>query len=929
MKKFAFVTALLLLTALLAVSAFAADTTVYVKDGGTGSGATAETPLGSLSAAFGALSGKGGTVCLVGDTTLASIITVPEQSSDLTITAVDGARLVYKSGCRLQFAKNKNDNVITIDLPFALSADWYMFGGFNNIVFTERAVMTGGTLFFYGGVMTNEAATIEDCIATLPYSITVHEGTFGQFAAGNLRQTSANFIGSIAAPVTLTVTGGTFGKADTAFAAEVEGTFFTPTTAPLKTFQAFTVGGMGFLADDATLNISGGTFHMPIYISGRIGTTHSPAQSVSAFVATDRKYYAQDGDITINISGGVFNGGAVCDTYVDAGYSRLMRGDYTVTVTGGTFAEGTVFDATQVKAYAGESKKATLTVAEGIENITPRRFDVVNGEAQTYEEPTRVAFIGDSITEGHSSGNANINSYPAAFLKTAVAAGKDVIVSNLGVSASGMLPATRYYYPAMLPYPLALEEVDADLFFFALGTNDAYVAGETVGAGKLFYDGYKTFIKACGDLPDTDGVYVSSALIRGRGVGVYCSRVIGSMHPMQKAIATELAALDADKYHFVDLYTLTYDEAIVYNTDAEGNETSPFFADDNLHPHAEGYKVMGQCVYDAFYNGVYGEDGFTMTDVYLSDSGREFGVGTKEDPASSLALALSRCAPNATVHIVGTSTWTGRATVPADLGKLTIVGEGEGAKWLFPLSDLLYFDCDVEIDNLLLEVSGTNYLEIFGKYNNVTFGEGFSTAGDVRFSAGYPVYHEKAFLDLAVSNELDTAETVSSDADCTVDIRGGTFQWLSAGNRRRKDNSPFGTYSGNMTFTVGAGVTVTDAEYSGILGMNYNAGSITANIGGWGDIPLRDNMTLGATSSIPYDYTKNTGTLAVNLAEGVTVDRVITGDFNADGSFGIADALTALRALLDGNAGNAATHFYGVQTLKLTDILAILRLLAR
>ena len=912
-----------ILCALLTLAVFGAERTVYVADGGTGSGTTAQTPCGTLAAACNALGGEGGTVCLVGDTTLSTITTVPEQSGDLTITAQNGARLIYKS--RLQFAKNANDNVITLDVPLYITADWYMFGGFNNIVFTENATMTGGgTLFFYGGMMTRDAASIGECITELPYSITVHAGTFGQFAAGNLRLAGDNYIGSIAAPVTLTVTGGTFGKADTAFVAEVEGEHFTPTTAPLKTFQAFTVGGMGFLADDVTLDISGGTFHMPIYISGRIGTTHSPAQSVSAFVATDRKYYAQDGDVTVNISDGTFLGGAVCDTYVDAGYSRLMRGDYTVTVTGGTFAEGTVFDATQVKPYAGESKKATLTVVEGIENITPRRFDVVNGEEQTYAEPTRVAFIGDSITEGHSSGNANTQSYPAAFLKTAIAAGKDVIVSNLGVSASGMLPATRYYYPAMLPYPLALEEVDADLFFFALGTNDAYVAGETMGAGKLFYDGYKAFIKACGDLPDTDGVYVSSALIRGRGVGVYCSRVIGSMRPMQKAIATELAALDADKYHFVDLYTLTYDEAIVYTTDADGNETSPFFAADNLHPHAEGYKVMGQCVYDAFYNGVYGVDDFTMTDVYLSDSGREFGVGTKEDPASSLVLALSRCAPNATVHIVGTSTWTGRATVPQDLGALTIVGEGEGARWLFPFSDLLYFDCDVEIDNLTLSVADGAYLEIFGKYNDVTFGEGFASEGDVRFSAGYPVYGEQALADLSTANDVDTAESVSSDADCTVSVLGGTFKWLSAGNRRRKVNSPFGTYSGNMSFTVGSGVTVTDAEFSGIVGMNYHVGKINATVNGWGDFPLCDNVTLGATDTIPYTFTKNTGTLTVSAAEGI--DRTVTGDFNADGVLNVADALTALRTLLD---GEAPRNFYNVKTLTLPSILYVLRRLAK
>jgi len=924
MKKILFFATSVLLAMLLLATAFAAETTVYVKDGGTGDGTSAATPFGSLTAAINALDGKGGTICLVGDTTLSTVVTVPEQSGDLTFTAQNGAKLLYKSAPRLQFAKNTNNNVITIDMPLSLPVGRYMFGGFNNIVFTENATVIGdGSLLFYGGVHAGEAKTIEDCITTLPYSITVHEGTFTRMTAGNLRTAGDSFIGSIAAPVTMTITGGTFGEEGTAYTAVVEGDFFTPTTAPLKSFIGVNIGGQSFLADDATLNISGGTFHMPIYISGRIGTTHSPAQMKSAFVATDRKYYAQDGEIAVNISGGTFNGGAVCDTYVDAGYSRLMRGNYTVNVTGGTFAAGTVFDATQVKAYAGEDKKATLTVAEGIENITPRRFDVVNGKAVEYTEPTRVAFIGDSITEGHSSGDANIYSYPAAFLKTAIAEKKDVIVSNLGVSASGMLPSTKYYYPAMLPYPLALEEVDADVFFFALGTNDAYDAGEAMGAEQQFYTGYKAFIKACGDLPETDEVYVSSALIRGRGVGYYSMRAAALMRPLQKQIATELAAVDANKYHFVDLYALTYDEAIVDNADG----TSTFFASDNLHPHAEGYKVMGQCVYDALYNDVYGVDGFAMEHVYISDSGREFGVGTKDDPARSLTIALSKCAPNATLHIVGTSTWHARATVPRDIGKLTIVGEGEDAKWVFSAAALLYLDCDVEIDNLLLQVNGSHYLEIFGKYNNITFGENFTTSGDVRFSAGYPVYSDKALVGMTATAEYDTAESVSSNQDCTVEIKNGTFKWISAGNRRRRDNAPFGTYGGKMTLNIGAGVTVTDAEYSGIVGMNYLTGEITADVQGWGDFPLREHMYIGnVTDTAPFRFEKNTGAVSVTAANGM--QYAVTGDFNGDGAFTFADTLAALKTVLDGNDEVLQTVFYN-QKPSLMTILRMLRLFAQ
>lgn len=85
--------ALLLMPALL-VPALAANgqTTpvVYVRDGGTGDGSSAETPLGSLSAAYTALGDAGGTIVIVEKLTLTDHFVEPEHTGTVTVTQAYG-----------------------------------------------------------------------------------------------------------------------------------------------------------------------------------------------------------------------------------------------------------------------------------------------------------------------------------------------------------------------------------------------------------------------------------------------------------------------------------------------------------------------------------------------------------------------------------------------------------------------------------------------------------------------------------------------------------------------------------------------------------------------------------------------------------------------------------------------------------------------
>ena len=166
-------------------------------------------------------------------------------------------------------------------------------------------------------------------------------------------------------------------------------------------------------------------FECDIYTLGAKGPCSARTSKYSPTVHSNRKYYAADGDIGINISGGTFSGG-VWASQNEVSFYQVLRGNYTVAITGGVFADNAVMDATQVKAYAGSENKATLTYADGY-TFDVVRFDNVNGEDKTYDEPLRVAFVGDSITEGPRP-NIHLNSFPAVFASIAKENGKGIIV---------------------------------------------------------------------------------------------------------------------------------------------------------------------------------------------------------------------------------------------------------------------------------------------------------------------------------------------------------------------------------------------------------------------------------------------------------------------------------------------------------------------
>jgi len=798
---------------------------IYVD--GTGNTEGAYTSLAEAIVAY-----TGGEIVVCGDTTVSGELFVPEKEKDIVISSKNGAVLTLSAN--VSFAKNTNDTSVIFNLPVKAN-DAKIFGGFRNVTFTEN-FSVDGKLDFFGGVDTSALTENADAITEKEYTVTVNGGIFENFALGSYRYEYKHMVGSIAATVTLNVNGGTFNS-------------------------SFSVSGMAIIADNVTLNITGGTFNCPIYVRGGMGTVNTNGVKASQTVKSDRKYYAIDGDIAVNISGGTFNGGLIGAYEEQTAYTQVMRGGYTVSVTGGTFADGTVFDATQVKAYANSDKKATITYPDAY-NFNVVRFDDVNGVDVTYDEPIRIAYIGDSITEGYVSKDRLTDSYPAVVDKLAAQSGTvDLVSSNYGISASGILTSASYRFTDYLGYSLILEETDADYIVIAIGTNDS-PAGGTTGALNTFAENYSNLVREVGEIPTTQKVFITNALVRDNENNGQI-RVTSVVRPLQERIAKEFAAQDADKYVLIDLYRLTLPYA------AEDK----LLSSDNLHPKTAGYALMADVLYGVIFEGEAATtDAYYSNDVYVSASGKPFASGTKSDPISrlDLAFAMLPAGEESTVHIIGKVAFAESIYTPIAPSKVTIVGEGSGAV-LQNGSASFKLGSDIKFDNITLAT--TDSTEFYGCYYDVEMTDTVSLTGDWSFFAGHNIYAEGA-----TNAAHDTVASASDAKDCNIILNAnGTFTNFAFGNRRCVGRAPFGTYSGNLTAYIGERIAVSGTDYVGIVGQNYLTGNVT--------VEMPETLTLAeyaptytVTSPIVYDSAKNTGKVTVTKYEGTPIPTTVYVD---------------------------------------------------
>lgn len=148
----------------LTVTACAEDAVVYVKDGGTGNGTSASSPLGDIADAFTALP-NGGTIVLCGDYTLArsslfcegspSVFTAPTVGGAVTVTAAYkntdyGAKLICEGSMRYYCSEDTVfENITLYTEP---NKTLVIAGRFFDLTFGDGCVTENAELHVVGGM---------------------------------------------------------------------------------------------------------------------------------------------------------------------------------------------------------------------------------------------------------------------------------------------------------------------------------------------------------------------------------------------------------------------------------------------------------------------------------------------------------------------------------------------------------------------------------------------------------------------------------------------------------------------------------------------------------------------------------------------------------------------------------------------------------
>ena len=118
-------------------------------------------------------------------------------------------------------------------------------------------------------------------------------------------------------------------------------------------------------------------------------------------------------------------------------------------------------------------------------------------ESAAARHPTRVACLGDSITQGVGTQNPTVESYPA---RLQAILGKDWNVTNFGVGGRTLLRKADAY-----DYGSALQSAP-DVVIIALGTNDSKTDIWKAHQGE-FVDDYVAMVKAFQALPNHPHVW--------------------------------------------------------------------------------------------------------------------------------------------------------------------------------------------------------------------------------------------------------------------------------------------------------------------------------------------------------------------------------------------------------------------------------------
>jgi len=193
--------------------------------------------------------------------------------------------------------------------------------------------------------------------------------------------------------------------------------------------------------------------------------------------------------------------------------------------------------------------------------------------AQT-KPPTRVSFVGDSITFGSGTTRSRTDAYPAQLARML---GKGYVVSNFGISGTTLLRKGDDPYQNSNGMHDALES-KPDVVVIMLGTNDT--KPQNWKLKDQFVPDYKNLIGQFRDLPTHPKIFVClPPPVPGDGNFGINEEGVQEQIPMIRKIAED------EHVELIDNYAALKDH--------------PEMLPDRVHPNTEGAGLLAKSVYRA------------------------------------------------------------------------------------------------------------------------------------------------------------------------------------------------------------------------------------------------------------------------------------------------------------------------------------------
>jgi len=423
-------------------------------------------------------------------------------------------------------------------------------------------------------------------------------------------------------------------------------------------------------------------------------------------------------------------------------------------------------------------------------------------------EKIRIAFIGDSITEGVGAAPASTYSYPAQLQKMM---GDGFEIGNFGKSSSYVLPANNKYnvkdkalsYKNTAQYKQSLK-FGADIVVIMLGTNDIR-SMSCEEAKQDFKAALADLAKEYAALETVKRVYIATSILTVNSPTIL-QLSNGILQQLQREVAKECG------FELMDVYAMTKDYL----------DVEMHYTNDRVHPVNKSYTEITKAIY-----AVLSETEFTPTApeksetgvVYVKGRGRTSGRGSTPDTAvNSLAKAVGLLRDGGgTIVICDDYALKYEHHLPVNNGVITITSNYDGTDYRasanasLGLDKSLYLYGDFIFKDLILSTEMTNPLVVCN-YNNVDIEDTVTTQLPGTSTTGYPL------LVVGYNTGIGGAdvETLSMHEDCNVTVSGGHWLYVKTGNRRSLPSYPIGTIDEGKTLTV----TINGGVYTNTGGAN-------------------------------------------------------------------------------------------------------------